>query len=127
MAGSVLWTAQGVYFTRNAMAFARAHDAAGGDAAISRAVSLFAGVFAVSFQMVTTLAKSLAGVLLSAFPGARARLYGLLSCTATVCTAAMLLVDGILAAKQSFERPTYSGGCAAARRTRRARAGRSEP
>ena len=65
-AGALLWTAQGAYFTRNAVEYA-ACDPADSD---SQAISLFAGIFATAFQTCLLLAKPLAGALLTAWPDA---------------------------------------------------------
>ena len=55
LAGSVLWTAQGVYFTRNAVAYATEMGPGSGASGESKAISLFAGIFAVVFQVSTSL------------------------------------------------------------------------
>ena len=67
IAGAVLWTAQGEYFTLNSLAYAAACGQTA-SAAENRAISLFAGVFATLFQVCLVLAKPLAAVLLSAQP-----------------------------------------------------------
>lgn len=66
-AGAVLWTAQGEYFTMNSLAYAAARGESGrvGD---SRAIGLFAGVFAVTFQVCIMIGKPLAGLLLTLEP-----------------------------------------------------------
>jgi hypothetical protein len=97
-AGSVLWTAQGAYFTRNAIAYASVSEPSAGPLFESRIISVFAGLFAVAFQIVTTLAKPLAAILLTLFPGDRALLFGVLTAVAAVCTCAMLFVAPLTAA-----------------------------
>jgi hypothetical protein len=93
LAGSVLWTAQGVYFTRNAVAYAEA--AAPTPELLSkltgetRAISVFAGFFAVIFQLVITLCKPFAATMLTVFPDDRARLFSSFIVLAALCTVAM--------------------------------------
>ncbi len=90
LAGSVLWTAQGVYFTRNALAYAAADvSTAAGD---SRAISVFAGLFAVIFQVVITLAKPFAAMMLTVWPDDRSLLFGSFLVVASACTGAMMLI-----------------------------------
>ena len=97
LAGAVLWTAQGVYFTANALAFdAARRDAADGASAppygARTSISAFAGIFAVIFQLVTTLAKPAAAVLLTVYRGDHAALFGTFAAVAAACTAGMLFV-----------------------------------
>ena len=120
LAGSVMWVAQGVYFTRNALAFDAARvqqralaarvapaatlpsrDDAGGSGGpttsaasgfTSSSITAFAGIFAFAFQLVTTLAKPTAALLLSLYPHHRAVLFAVFTSVAALCTLAMLMV-----------------------------------
>lgn len=92
LAGSVLWTAQGVYFTRNALAYAAAKSAVTDTTGESRAISVFAGIFAVVFQVVITLAKPFAATMLTLWPDDRAALFGTFSVVAVLCTISMTTI-----------------------------------
>ena len=95
-AGSLLWVAQGVYFTRNALAYDVACAAGGGTFPCSflggDSITAFAGLFAICFQLVTTLAKPTAAVLLTIYPNDRTTLFGILTAAAISCTLLMLLI-----------------------------------
>ena len=163
LAGAVMWVAQGVYFTRNALAYDAAPAEAtslvstralrsdcgadgplqassgsssskcggdgggacprsvkvddnsmangggrggrntgggggGGMAAVNSVVysgssiTAFAGLFAFAFQLVTTIAKPTAALLLTLYPNRRTILFSVFTGVAALCTLAMMLV-----------------------------------
>ena len=89
LAGSVLWTAQGVYFTRNALAYAAAKNPGSGPEGDSKAISAFAGIFAVVFQATVSIAKISISVV---FPDERSLLFVTFAVVCSLCTAAMCTV-----------------------------------
>lgn len=95
-AGALLWVAQGVYFTRNALAYdeACAASSTGTSCRIFGAdsISAFAGVFATTFQLAVTLAKQSSCVLLTLFPEDRTVLFAALTVAGAACTVAMLAI-----------------------------------
>ena len=108
-AGACLWVAQGVYFTRNAQAYDAARRAVATPArfyCIGRdSITAFAGIFAVTFQLVTTLAKPTAAVLLTLYPDDRTVLFAVLTAAGAVCTLAMCLVAPMRKTTDDTEQP----------------------
>ena len=106
-AGAVLWTAQGEYFTANALAYAVARGPAAGPPRLSRAASvqgaakqeagvssssaigLFAALFASIFPLFLLLGKLSGSVLLSLRPDHPQLIFTLYTGVALSCTAAM--------------------------------------
>ena len=97
-AGALLWVGQGVYFTRNALAYDAVCATTGGSSSAARrllggdSITAFAGIFACTFQLVTTLAKPSAAVLLTLYPDDRRVLFVCLTSICAVCTFAMVFV-----------------------------------
>ena len=110
-AGAVLWTAQGEYFTANALAYAVARSAAAGPLprlsraasvrgrggapkqqgviSSSGAIGLFAALFAGLFPIFLLLGKLSGSVLLSLRPDEPQLIFALYTAVALSCTAAM--------------------------------------
>ena len=105
-AGAVLWTAQGEYFTANALAYAVARSAAAGPLprlsrdrggapkqqgviSSSGAIGLFAALFAGLFPLFLLLGKLSGSVLLSLRPDEPQLIFTLYTAVALSCTAAM--------------------------------------
>lgn len=88
VAGAVLWTAQGEYFTLNSLAYASSR---GQTAAVDegRAISLFAGMFAVLFQVCLLSAKPIAAMLLSVCTECTQLPFVAFVIISAVCTAGM--------------------------------------
>ena len=111
-AGAVLWVAQGSYFTRNALAYDALRSPRTGSPAVrdegssflesgSASITAFAGIFAFAFQLVTTLAKPTAALLLTLHPDDPSILFGALTGAAVVCSLLMLFVAPFPAYEES--------------------------
>ena len=134
-AGAVLWTAQGEYFTANALAYAVARGPAAGPLArLSRATSvrggapkqeggesdssaigLFAALFASIFPLFLLLGKLSGSVLLSLRPDHPQLIFTLYTALALSCTAAMGCIRSLPFAEA--EQPAAAAAAAAAATT----------
>ena len=87
-AGAVLWTAQGEYFTLNALAYAAARMfEGGGGPSDSAAIGTFAGLFAMLFPLFLLVGKLSGSILLSYRPDQPSLLFEIYT---AVCSCARL-------------------------------------
>lgn len=126
-AGAVLWVAQGVYFTANAQVYDETASVARQRPLPQQAtqplqeqrqaqqrwssnlwtqkatnsITTFAGIFAFTFQLVTTVAKPTAWILLTAYPRNIEVLFGAFTAVAVLCTISMVFVAPMGATDQS--------------------------